>query len=373
MQPPLPRALTPPERDTHASWCTFPCARRDDASRTEPVSSDLTKTNPPARYPTADNDFVLDFIKMTSELDPDDEHVLMICGHAKPSACAEAVAHAGAPEDHPCGPSDAATPEAAAATGAFCEVLLANHTATEHGELLLHGAARVESVATAHDAAIAAGEMPEVPTIHLEIVDADDFAEMMNLAKETVASLENPVELEAARIGTHVGTRVGTRVGTHGAACHAASASHRRRHRRRSRRGHARRHRRRLAIRRRRIRIRPRRGTSSRAKHGDQPGVGGELLRQPSRIRWTTRLLQRSRHPGRTLSARRRTLTAGRDTGCAFFSSYKVLDAAWFRVHATSAPSRNHHVRWILATSRPTPHRKSTRRALIFDSSGILP
>ena len=94
---------------------------------------------------------------MTSELDPDDEHVLMICGHAKPSACAEAVAHAGAPEDHPCGPSDAATPEAAAATGAFCEVLLANHTATEHGELLLHGAARVESVATAHDAAIAAG------------------------------------------------------------------------------------------------------------------------------------------------------------------------------------------------------------------------
>ena len=135
---------------------------------------------------------------MTSELDPDDEHVLMICGHAKPSACAEAVAHAGAPEDHPCGPSDAATPEAAAATGAFCEVLLANHTATEHGELLLHGAARVESVATAHDAAIAAGEMPEVPTIHLEIVDADDFAEMMNLAKETVASFENPVELEAA-------------------------------------------------------------------------------------------------------------------------------------------------------------------------------
>ena len=135
---------------------------------------------------------------MTSELDPDDEHVLMICGHAKPSACAEAVAHAGAPEDHLCGPSDAATPEAAAATGAFCEVLLANHTATEHGELLLHGAARVESVATAHDAAIAAGEMPEVPTIHLEIVDADDFAEMMNLAKETVASFENPVELEAA-------------------------------------------------------------------------------------------------------------------------------------------------------------------------------
>ena len=130
---------------------------------------------------------------MTSELDPDDEHVLMICGHAKPSACAEAVAHAGAPEDHPCGPSDAATPEAAAATGAFSrQVLLANHTATEHGELLLHGAARVESVATAHDAAIAAGEMPEVPTIHLEIVDADDFAEMMNLEKETGRAARKP-------------------------------------------------------------------------------------------------------------------------------------------------------------------------------------
>jgi hypothetical protein len=36
------------------------------------------------RYPTVDNDFFLDFIKLTSDLDENVDHVLMVCGRGWP-------------------------------------------------------------------------------------------------------------------------------------------------------------------------------------------------------------------------------------------------------------------------------------------------
>lgn len=134
---------------------------------------------------------------MTNTLDPSDDHVLMVCGHTTPSACASADPHASAPAGHPCGVDDATDPALAASSGAFCEVVGLGHDSTPHGELLAHGKVRVESVARAHEDALAEGRAPEVPVLHVEIVDAEAFAEAADLAEETLLSYEDdPIELE---------------------------------------------------------------------------------------------------------------------------------------------------------------------------------
>ena len=126
---------------------------------------------------------------MTNTLDPSDDHVLMVCGHTTPSGCASADPHASAPAGHPCGVDDATDPALAASSGAFCEVVGLGHDSTQHGELLAHGKARVESVARAHEDALAEGRAPEVPVLHVEIVDAEAFAEAADLAEETLLSV----------------------------------------------------------------------------------------------------------------------------------------------------------------------------------------
>jgi len=95
------------------------------------------------------------------------DHVLLVCGHARPNACAKAEGHIGADPGHPCGPSDATDPVMANKTGAFCE-LLNMTTATESGEMLVWGAEKLEYLEMAYDDALAAGETPQVPIIHLE-------------------------------------------------------------------------------------------------------------------------------------------------------------------------------------------------------------
>ena len=72
-----------------------------------------------SRFPTESNDFTLDFIKVANDLDADERHIFLVCGHAKPENCVGDDPHPGAPGDHPCGEADAA-PEAAEKTGAFC-------------------------------------------------------------------------------------------------------------------------------------------------------------------------------------------------------------------------------------------------------------
>ena len=96
-----------------------------------------------SRFPTESNDFTLDFIKVANDLDADERHIFLVCGHAKPENCVGDDPHPGAPGDHPCGEADAA-PEAAEKTGAFCELLSANTTTGREGEVLLYGAEPIE-------------------------------------------------------------------------------------------------------------------------------------------------------------------------------------------------------------------------------------
>ena len=103
-----------------------------------------------------------------------------MCGHAKPDACVRAEEHLGAPVAHPCGPSDAADPEMANRTGAFCEIV--NMTTTsEEGEVLIYGFEKLEFLEAAHEEAIAAGETPQVPVLQLEVVEAEHLMEILGL------------------------------------------------------------------------------------------------------------------------------------------------------------------------------------------------
>ena len=137
-----------------------------------------------SRFPTESNDFTLDFIKVANDLDADERHIFLVCGHAKPENCVGDDPHPGAPGDHPCGEADAA-PEAAEKTGAFCELLSANTTTGREGEVLLYGAEPIEYLKTTHEEMKAKGETMSVPTIHLEILDADEVEKMMEEAEET--------------------------------------------------------------------------------------------------------------------------------------------------------------------------------------------
>ena len=151
------------------------------------------------RYPTVDNDFYIDFIKITSDLDQNVDHVLMVCGHAKPDACVEAEEHVGADPSHPCGPSDAADPEMANKTGAFCEILNMT-TTTEEGEVLIHGFEKLEFLEAAYEETVAAGETPQVPVIHLEVVEAEELMNILglNTTEEMAMLADFDYELEDA-------------------------------------------------------------------------------------------------------------------------------------------------------------------------------
>lgn len=159
------------EENTHFSRLV---ATDDDESS---GSYDVNQSFVLMTFPTPANDFEMRFIKLTSDLDPDETHVVLVCGHTAPSKCGKATEHAGAPDDHPCGPTDALE----ISTGPFCEAISLEHESTEHGELLLHGAFVVESVANAYGNSLdGSSSIPyETPTIHLEIVDTKSFQAMI--------------------------------------------------------------------------------------------------------------------------------------------------------------------------------------------------
>ena len=114
----------------------------------------------------------MSFIKLTSDLNPNDTHVVLVCGHTAPSKCGNASPHYGAPLDHPCGPEDASD----LATGPFCEAISLEHESTADGELLMHGSFVVESVKNSYATNQAAYE---IPTIHLELVDTKSFQALL--------------------------------------------------------------------------------------------------------------------------------------------------------------------------------------------------
>ena len=129
------------------------------------------------------NDFTLDFLKLTHSLDPTKSHAMMVCGHARPDQCQETVPHLGADDAHPCGASDASDPAAALASGFFCELLNAT-TTTTHGEVLVYGKEKIEFLEQTHAEDLAAGLTPQLPVLHLEIVEIEDLLEGLNLDYE---------------------------------------------------------------------------------------------------------------------------------------------------------------------------------------------
>lgn len=150
------------ERDTHLSRL---------------VAYDVAEVNQSlalVTFPTPENGFKMSYVGMTHDLDPDGTYVAVVCGHTRPSACAGETPHVAAPGDHPCGVDDAADP----ATGPFCEALALSHPSTEHGELLVHASEVLDSVAAAW---AADARNYENPTLHLEIVDAETFADLMDV------------------------------------------------------------------------------------------------------------------------------------------------------------------------------------------------
>ena len=150
------------ERDTHFSRL---------------VAYDVAEVNQSlalVTFPTPENGFEMSYVGMTHDLDPDGTYVAVVCGHTRPSACAGGTPHVAAPGDHPCGVDDAADP----ATGPFCEALALSHPSTEHGELLVHASEVLDSVAAAW---AADARNYENPTLHLEIVDAETFADLMDV------------------------------------------------------------------------------------------------------------------------------------------------------------------------------------------------
>ena len=150
------------ERDTHFSRL---------------VAYDVAEVNQSValvKFPTPDNGFAMSYVQMTYDLDPDERYVALVCGHTKPSACANEQKHVAAPSTHPCGVDDAADRK----TGPFCEVLALSHPSTEHGELLVHASEVLDSVKRAYERD---PSTYETPTLHLEIVDADTFEDAMNV------------------------------------------------------------------------------------------------------------------------------------------------------------------------------------------------
>ena len=135
------------------------------------------------RYPTVDNNFTLDFLKLTHSLDATKGHAMMVCGHARPDQCQETVPHLGAEDEHPCGASDASDPAIAQASGFFCELLNAT-TTTTHGEVLVYGAEKIEFLEQAHAEDLAAGLVPQLPVLHLEIVEIEDLLESLDFDYE---------------------------------------------------------------------------------------------------------------------------------------------------------------------------------------------
>ena len=129
------------------------------------------------------NDFELDFLKLTHSLDPTKSHAMMVCGHARPDQCRETVPHLGADDAHPCGASDASDPAAALASGFFCELLNAT-TTTTHGEVLVYGKEKIEFLEQTHAEDLAAGLTPQLPVLHLEIVEIEDLLEGLDLDYE---------------------------------------------------------------------------------------------------------------------------------------------------------------------------------------------
>ena len=129
------------------------------------------------------NDFTLDFLKLTHSLDPTKSHAMMVCGHARPDQCRETVPHLGADDEHPCGASDASDPAAALASGFFCELLNAT-TTTTHGEVLVYGKEKIEFLEQTHAEDLAAGLTPQLPVLHLEIVEIEDLLEGLDLDYE---------------------------------------------------------------------------------------------------------------------------------------------------------------------------------------------
>ena len=135
------------------------------------VATDVAEVNQSlalVKFPTPENGFVLSYVQMTHDLDPDETYAVLVCGHTRPSACTGSERHADAPSTHPCGADDAAN----GATGPFCEALALSHPSTEHGELLVHASEVLDSVERAYEADKSAYE---VPTLHLHIVDAETF------------------------------------------------------------------------------------------------------------------------------------------------------------------------------------------------------
>ena len=126
------------------------------------------------------NDLTLDFLKLTHSLDPTKSHAMMVCGHARPDQCREIVPHLGADDEHPCGASDASDPAAALASGFFCELLNAT-TTTTHGEVLVYGKEKIEFLEQTHAEDLAAGLTPQLPVLHLEIVEIEDLLEGLDL------------------------------------------------------------------------------------------------------------------------------------------------------------------------------------------------
>ena len=116
------------------------------------------------------NDFTLDFLKLTHSLDPTKSHAMMVCGHARPDQCRETVPHLGADDEHPCGASDASDPAAT--------------TTTTHGEVLVYGKEKIEFLEQTHAEDLAAGLTPQLPVLHLEIVEIEDLLEGLDLDYE---------------------------------------------------------------------------------------------------------------------------------------------------------------------------------------------
>jgi len=168
------------ERDTHFSRL---------------VAYDVAEVNQSlalVTFPTPENGFEMSYVGMTHDLDPDGTYVAVVCGHTRPSACAGENPHVAAPGDHPCGVDDAANP----ATGPFCEALALSHPSTEHGELLVHASEVLDSVKAAWEAD---KRNYENPTLHLEIVDAETFADLMDVDDAgDVDALETALEGDAS-------------------------------------------------------------------------------------------------------------------------------------------------------------------------------
>lgn len=65
-------------------------------------------------------------------------------------------------------------------TGAFCEILNMT-TTTENGEILVYGGEKLEFLQRVYDEAVAAGETPQDPVIHLEVVEATELMDILNM------------------------------------------------------------------------------------------------------------------------------------------------------------------------------------------------